>query len=91
MAEICSEISPASFPPTRTACPSRTTRVKCSSALRAASILVRHPRVVGVSVTDLYRLGLVGLAVDPALVRLSVGIEDEADLLEDLERALARS
>ena len=30
------------------------------------------------------------LAVDPGLVRLSVGIEDAADLLEDLGQALDR-
>jgi cystathionine gamma-synthase len=28
------------------------------------------------------------LAVDPALVRLSVGIEDAADLIDDLRQAL---
>jgi cystathionine gamma-synthase len=28
------------------------------------------------------------LAVDPALVRLSVGIENEADLIGDLQQAL---
>ena len=28
------------------------------------------------------------LAVDPALVRLSVGIEDAGDLIEDLRQAL---
>jgi len=37
--------------------------------------------------------GLAGtaLAADPALVRLSVGIEDVEDLLDDLDRALAFS
>ena len=40
-----------------------------AAALRKLSVLVRHTRVEGVSVTDLYRLGLVGLSIDPALVR----------------------
>jgi cystathionine beta-lyase/cystathionine gamma-synthase len=31
------------------------------------------------------------MGLTPGIVRLSVGIEDEADLLEDLERALARA
>ena len=31
------------------------------------------------------------LAVDPALIRLSVGIEGEADLVDDLIRALDRA
>jgi cystathionine beta-lyase/cystathionine gamma-synthase len=31
------------------------------------------------------------MGLTPGIVRLSVGIEDEADLLEDLERALART
>ena len=39
------------------------------AALRAASTLVRHTRIEGVSVTDVYRLGLLGLSIDPALVR----------------------
>lgn len=32
-----------------------------------------------------------GIAVDPALIRLSVGLEDPEDLWEDLERALAQA
>ena len=31
------------------------------------------------------------MGLTPGIVRLSVGIEDEADLLEDLERALTRT
>jgi cystathionine beta-lyase len=31
------------------------------------------------------------MGLTPGIVRLSVGIEDEADLLDDLERALGRA
>ena len=31
------------------------------------------------------------MGLTPGIVRLSVGIEDEADLIEDLERALAKA
>jgi LCP family protein required for cell wall assembly len=40
-----------------------------TSALRALGTLLRHTRVVGVELTDLYRLGLTGLSIDPAQVR----------------------
>jgi cystathionine beta-lyase/cystathionine gamma-synthase len=30
------------------------------------------------------------MGITPGLVRLSLGVEDEADLLEDLERVLAQ-
>jgi hypothetical protein len=32
-------------------------------------VLLRHTRTEGVGVGDLYRLGLLGLAIDPAAVR----------------------
>ena len=52
-------------------------------SLGAVESLIEHPaRMTHASVADS------PLAVDPALVRLSVGLETLDDLLEDLRRAL---
>ena len=55
-----------------------------AESLGGVESLIEHPaRMTHASAADS------PLAVDPALVRLSVGIETVADLLADLERALA--
>lgn len=40
-----------------------------AGALRSLGTLLRHTRVVGVDLTELYRLGRMGLLIDPAQVR----------------------
>jgi cystathionine gamma-synthase len=55
-----------------------------AESLGAVESLIEHPsRMTHASVAGS------PLAVDPALLRLSVGLEDADDLLEDLERALS--
>ena len=55
-----------------------------AESLGAVESLIEHPtRMTHASVTDS------PLAVDPGLIRLSVGIETIDDLLDDLEQALA--
>ena len=55
-----------------------------AESLGAVESLIEHPsRMTHASVAGS------PLAVDPALLRLSVGLEDADDLLEDLDRALA--
>jgi cystathionine gamma-synthase len=55
-----------------------------AESLGAVESLIEHPgRMTHASVAGS------PLAVDPALLRLSVGLEDVDDLLEDLDRALA--
>jgi cystathionine gamma-synthase len=63
---------------------SRTELFTLAESLGGVESLIEHPaRMTHASAADS------PLAVDPALVRLSVGIETVADLLADLERALA--
>jgi cystathionine gamma-synthase len=62
----------------------RTRLFTLAESLGAVESLIEHPaRMTHASATDS------PLAVDPALVRLSVGIESVADLVADLEQALA--
>jgi cystathionine gamma-synthase len=62
----------------------RTTVFTLAESLGAVESLIEHPaRMTHASAVDS------PLAVDPALVRLSVGLESIDDLLEDLEAALA--
>ncbi len=62
----------------------RTELFTLAESLGAVESLIEHPaRMTHASAADS------PLAVDPALVRLSVGIETAADLVADLERALA--
>ena len=61
--------------------------VKISNNLGDAKSLITHPATTThqrLSAEDKQTLG-----IDPALVRLSVGLEDPADVIEDLDRALA--
>ena len=61
--------------------------VKISNNLGDAKSLITHPATTThqkLSPEDKATLG-----IDEALVRLSVGLEDPADLIEDLDRALA--
>lgn len=61
--------------------------VKISNNLGDAKSLITHPATTThqkLSPEDKQTLG-----IDEALVRLSVGLEDSADLVEDLDRALA--
>jgi O-succinylhomoserine sulfhydrylase len=61
--------------------------VKISNNLGDAKSLITHPATTThqkLSPEDKQTLG-----IDEALVRLSVGLEDSADLIEDLDRALA--
>jgi cystathionine gamma-synthase len=63
---------------------SQSTRIfTLAESLGAVESLIGHPH-------RMTHASLVGspLAVDPALLRLSVGLEDTADLISDLERAL---
>ena len=61
----------------------RTKVFTLAESLGAVESLIEHPaRMTHASAADS------PLAVDPALVRLSVGIETRADLLADLEAAL---
>jgi cystathionine gamma-synthase len=61
----------------------RTRLFTLAESLGAVESLIEHPaRMTHASVADS------PLAVDPALVRLSVGIETTADLVADLQRAL---
>jgi cystathionine gamma-synthase len=62
----------------------RTELFALAESLGGVESLIEHPaRMTHASAADS------PLAVDPALVRLSVGIETVGDLLADLERALA--
>ena len=61
----------------------RTSVFTLAESLGAVESLIEHPgRMTHASVADS------PLQVDPALIRLSVGIEDEADLVADLTQAL---
>jgi cystathionine gamma-synthase len=64
----------------------RSTRLfTLAESLGAVESLIEHPhRMTHASVADS------PLAVDPGLIRLSVGIESAADLLADLDQALAK-
>ena len=61
--------------------------IKISNNLGDAKSLITHPATTThqrLSAEEKQTLG-----IDPALVRLSVGLEDPADVIEDLDRALA--
>jgi len=61
----------------------RTRLFTLAESLGAVESLIEHPaRMTHASVANS------PLAVDPALVRLSVGIETAADLVDDLRQAL---
>jgi cystathionine gamma-synthase len=61
----------------------RTRVFTLAESLGAVESLIEHPaRMTHASVADSE------LAVDPALVRLSVGLETEHDLVDDLRQAL---
>ncbi|MGH2793053.1 MAG: PLP-dependent transferase, partial [Actinomycetota bacterium] len=61
----------------------RTHLFSLAESLGAVESLIEHPaRMTHASVANS------PLAVDPALVRLSVGIENANDLIDDLRRAL---
>jgi O-succinylhomoserine sulfhydrylase len=60
--------------------------VKLSNNLGDAKSLITHPATTTHQrLTDAEKQAL---GIDPGLVRLSVGLEDAADLIEDLDRAL---
>jgi cystathionine gamma-synthase len=62
----------------------RTRLFTLAESLGAVESLIEHPaRMTHASVSDS------ALAVDPSLIRLSVGIETVDDLIEDLDRALS--
>jgi cystathionine gamma-synthase len=62
----------------------RTRLFTLAESLGAVESLIEHPaRMTHASVTDS------ALAVDPSLIRLSVGIETVDDLVEDLDKALS--
>ena len=58
-----------------------------ATTLGGTHSLVLHP--ASTSHRDVDEAGLVAAGITPGTVRLSLGIEDEADLLADLDRALA--
>jgi len=61
----------------------RTRLFTLAESLGAVESLIEHPgRMTHASVAGS------PLQVDPALIRLSIGIEDEADLIADLVQAL---
>jgi cystathionine gamma-synthase len=65
----------------------RCTIPKIAASLGGVETLIEQPRYM--SFFELTDEQLKDVGIHPALVRLSVGIEDTADLLADLEQALA--
>jgi O-succinylhomoserine sulfhydrylase len=61
--------------------------VKISNNLGDAKSLITHPATTTHQKLSPEEKQILG--IDEALVRLSVGLEDSADLIEDLDRALA--
>jgi cystathionine gamma-synthase len=59
---------------------------KIAASMGGVESLIEQPAIMSYSELSAEQLATVG--IDPALVRLSVGIEDTADLVRDLERAL---
>lgn len=59
---------------------------KIAPSLGGVETLIEQPAVM--SYFELDEAGLSGVGIDPALIRLSVGIEETADVLRDLESAL---
>ena len=59
---------------------------KIAASLGGVESLIEQPAIMSYSELSAEQLATVG--INPALVRLSVGIEDTADLVTDLERAL---
>ncbi len=58
-----------------------------AESLGGVESLIEHPAIMThASLPEEHRLAI---GIDDGLIRLSVGIESEADLLRDLERALA--
>lgn len=62
---------------------------KIAASLGGVESLIEQPAIMSYSELSTEELEKIG--IDPALVRMSVGIEDTADLVRDLEQALARS
>jgi cystathionine gamma-synthase len=61
---------------------------KIAPSLGGVETLIEQPCLMSFSELSDEDLRLVG--IDPALVRLSVGVEDTADIVEDLMRSLAQ-
>ena len=59
---------------------------RIAPSLGGVETLVEQPAIM--SYAELSDDELAAVGIDPALIRLSVGIEDAGDLLQDLERAL---
>lgn len=59
---------------------------KIAASLGGVESLIEQPAIMSYSELSTEELAKVG--IDPALVRMSVGIEDTADLVRDLEQAL---
>ncbi|HEY2409144.1 MAG TPA: aminotransferase class I/II-fold pyridoxal phosphate-dependent enzyme [Polyangiaceae bacterium] len=60
---------------------------KIAASLGGVESLIEQPAIM--SYSELSASELANIGIDPALVRLSLGVEDTADLLADLERALS--
>ena len=60
---------------------------KIAASMGGVESLIEQPAIMSYSEVSAEELAKIG--IDPALVRLSVGIEDTADLLRDLEQALS--
>ena len=60
---------------------------RCAPSLGDCHSLALHP--ASTSHRDLDAAGLAAVGITPGTLRLSVGLEDEADLLDDLGRALS--
>jgi cystathionine gamma-synthase len=59
---------------------------KIAASLGGVESLIEQPAIMSYSELSTEELAKIG--IDPALVRMAVGIEDTADLVGDLERAL---
>jgi len=59
---------------------------KIAASLGGVESLIEQPAIM--SYSELSREELAKVGIDPALVRMAVGIEDTADLVHDLEQAL---
>jgi cystathionine gamma-synthase len=64
-----------------------TTIPKIAPSLGGVESLIEQPAIM--SYTELSESELANVGIDPALVRLALGVEDVGDLLTDLERALS--
>jgi len=59
---------------------------KIAASLGGVESLIEQPAIMSYSELSTEELAKIG--IDPALVRMAVGIEDTADLVRDLEQAL---